>query len=143
MEQMMREAVHSRRNPIYAEAYAAMLRSYDFWKLYDHIEHSNMLGIFKRLYWDEDHSADTQVKLSIDLGVAERTLLRSNRTHKFHSVFDNFTVSLLYSQPQTLNHRLLPANVFLCIAAPARYRGSGSIEPKGLTVSRKAAFLQG
>ena len=45
-------------------------------KLYDHIEHSNMLGIFKRLYWDEDHSADTQVKLSIDLGVAERTLLR-------------------------------------------------------------------
>ena len=43
----MREAVHSRRNPIYAEAYAAMLRSYDFWKLYDHIEHSNMLGIFK------------------------------------------------------------------------------------------------
>lgn len=70
MEQMMREAVHSRRNPIYAEAYAAMLRSYDFWKLYDHIEHS------KRLYWDEDHSADTQVKLSIDLGVAERTLLR-------------------------------------------------------------------
>lgn len=76
MEQMMREAVHSRRDPIYAEAYAAMLRSYDFWKLYDHIEHSNMLGIFKRLYWDEDQSADTQVKLSIDLGVTERTLLR-------------------------------------------------------------------
>lgn len=53
-----------------------MLRSYDFWKLYDHIEHTNMLHVFKRLYWEEDHFADTQVKLSIDLGVGERTLLR-------------------------------------------------------------------
>ena len=52
----------------------------------------------------------------------------------------DFTVSLPYSQPQTLNHRLLPANVFPCVAASARYRGSGSIEPKGLTVSRKAAL---
>ena len=71
---------------------------------------------------------------------AHTNFTRSNRTHKFHSVFDNFTVSLLYSQPQTLNHRLLPANVFPCVAAPARYRGSGSTEPKGLNHSRKAAF---
>ena len=35
------------------------------------------------------------------------------------------------------------SNVSLCVAASARYRGSGSIEPKGLTHSRKAAFLQG
>ena len=34
------------------------------------------------------------------------------------------------------------SNVFLCIAASARYRGSGSTKPKGLTVSRKAAFPQ-
>ena len=34
------------------------------------------------------------------------------------------------------------SNVFPCIAASARYRGSGSTEPKGLTVSRKAAFLR-
>ena len=52
----------------------------------------------------------------------------------------DFTVSLPYSQPQTLNHRLLPANVFPCVAASARYRGSGSTEPKGLNHSRKAAF---
>ena len=93
MEQMMREAVHSRRNPIYAEAYAAMLRSYDFWKLYDHIEHSNMLGIFKRLYWDEDHSADTQVKLSIDLGVAERhcCAIANNSSGPFYIIWKKCT----------------------------------------------------
>ncbi len=76
MEQMMRNAVRFRHNPMYAEAYAAMQRTYEFWKLYDHLEHSNMLGIFERLYWEEAHYADTQVKLSIDLGVGERTLLR-------------------------------------------------------------------
>ena len=76
MEQMMRNAVRFRCNPMYASAYAAMLRTYEFWKLYDRLEHSNMLEIFKRLYWEEDHFADTQVKLSIDLGVGERTLLR-------------------------------------------------------------------
>ena len=60
-----------------------------------------------------------------------QTAQRVCTTSQFH---------LPYSQPQTLNHRLLPANVFPCVAASARYRGSGSIEPKGLTVSRKAAF---
>ena len=76
MEQMMRNAVRYRHNPMYAEAYEAMRRTYEFWKLYDHLEHSSMLGIFSRLYWEESHYADTQVKLSIDLGVGERTLLR-------------------------------------------------------------------
>ena len=42
----------------------------------------------------------------------------------------------------TKNDGPLPTNVFLCVAAPARYRGSGSSEPKGLAHSRKAAFQQ-
>ena len=46
------------------------------------------------------------------------------------------------AQYKELAQFVLPnrCNVFPCVAASARYRGSGSIEPKGLTHSRKAAF---
>ena len=69
-----------------------------------------------------------------------RTSLRSNRR-------TNFTARLptsQFSQPLTLNSKPQAAtgNVSPCVAAPARYRGSGSSEPKGLTVSREAALQQ-
>ena len=69
-----------------------------------------------------------------DIATLQPHTQTAQRVCQLHSFF-NF-----YSQPQTLNHRLLPANVFPSVAASARYRGSGSIEPKGLTVSRKAAL---
>ena len=66
-------------------------------------------------------------------------------THLPHTNFTARLPTSQFSQPLTLNSKPQAAtgNVSPCIAAPARYRGSGSSEPKGLTVSREAAFLQG
>lgn len=72
----MRRAVLNRFNPNYRTEYEAVERTYEFWKLYDLLKHGSCSKIFARLYMQEDRFTDTQVKLSLSLGVGERTLLR-------------------------------------------------------------------
>ena len=75
MEELMRRAVQNKFNPSYRTEYRAVMAAYDFWKLYDILKRGSCAKAFARLYLQES-AAETQVKLSIELGVGERTLLR-------------------------------------------------------------------
>lgn len=75
MEELMRRAVQNKFNPSYRTEYRAVMAAYEFWKLYDILKRSSCAKAFARLYL-QDGAAETQVKLSIELGVGERTLLR-------------------------------------------------------------------
>lgn len=75
MEELMRRAVQNKFNPSYRTEYRAVMAAYEFWKLYDILKRGNCAKAFARLYL-QDGAAETQVKLSIELGVGERTLLR-------------------------------------------------------------------
>lgn len=75
MEELMRRAVQNKFNPSYRTEYRAVMSAYEFWKLYDILKRGSCAKAFARLYL-QDGAAETQVKLSIELGVGERTLLR-------------------------------------------------------------------
>ena len=75
MEELMRRAVQNKFNPSYRTEYRAGMAAYEFWKLYDILKRGSCAKAFARLYL-QDGAAETQVKLSIELGVGERTLLR-------------------------------------------------------------------
>ena len=75
MEELMRRAVQNKFNPSYRTEYRAVMAAYEFWKLYDILKRGSCAKAFARLYLQEG-AAETQVKLSIELGVGERTLLR-------------------------------------------------------------------
>lgn len=75
MEELMRRAVQNKFNPSYRTEYRAVMAAYEFWKLYDILKRGSCAKAFARLYLQES-AAETQVKLSIELGVGERTLLR-------------------------------------------------------------------
>ena len=75
MEELMRRAVQNKFNPSYRTEYRAVVAAYEFWKLYDILKRGSCAKAFARLYL-QDGAAETQVKLSIELGVGERTLLR-------------------------------------------------------------------
>lgn len=75
MEELMRRAVQNKFNPSYRTEYRAVMAAYEFWKLYDILKRGSCAKAFARLYL-QDGAAETQVKLSIELGVGERTLLR-------------------------------------------------------------------
>ena len=75
MEELMRRAVQNKFNPSYRTEYRAVMAAYEFWKLYDILKRRSCAKAFARLYL-QDGAAETQVKLSIELGVGERTLLR-------------------------------------------------------------------
>ena len=75
MEELMRRAVQNKFNPSYRTEYRAVMAAYEFWKLYDILKRGSCAKAFARLYL-QDGAAETQVKLSIALGVGERTLLR-------------------------------------------------------------------
>ena len=75
MEELMRRAVQNKFNPSYRTEYRAVMAAYEFWKLYDILKRGSCAKAFARLYL-QDGAAETQVKLSIVLGVGERTLLR-------------------------------------------------------------------
>lgn len=75
MEELMRRAVQNKFNPSYRTEYRAVIAAYEFWKLYDILKRGSCAKAFARLYL-QDGAAETQVKLSIELGVGERTLLR-------------------------------------------------------------------
>ena len=75
MEELMRRAVQNKFNPSYRTEYRAVMAAYEFWKLYDILKRGSCAKAFARLYL-QDGAAETQVKLSIELDVGERTLLR-------------------------------------------------------------------
>ena len=75
MEELMRRAVQNKFNPSYRTEYRAVMAAYEFWKLYDILKRGSCAKAFARLYL-QDGAAETQAKLSIELGVGERTLLR-------------------------------------------------------------------
>ena len=75
MEELMRRAVQNKFNPSYRTEYRAVMAAYEFWKLYDILKRGSCAKAFARLYL-QDGAAETHVKLSIELGVGERTLLR-------------------------------------------------------------------
>lgn len=75
MEELMRRAIQNKFNPSYRTEYRAVMAAYEFWKLYDILKRGSCAKAFARLYL-QDGAAETQVKLSIELGVGERTLLR-------------------------------------------------------------------
>ena len=75
MEELMRRAVQNKFNPSYRTEYRAVMAAYEFWKLYVILKRGSCAKAFARLYL-QDGAAETQVKLSIELGVGERTLLR-------------------------------------------------------------------
>lgn len=85
MEELMWQAVRNRLNPGYREENEAILRCLEYWRQNDFMEHGSMAHIFEHLYMKTEHFGDTQIKLSLDLGVSDRTLLRYRK--KFVRLF--------------------------------------------------------
>lgn len=85
MEELMWAAVQNKHNPNYKIEYEAVLRRLEYWKQNDFMESGNMAKIFEHLYLKPEHFKDTQIKLSLQLGVSDRTLLRYRK--KFVQLF--------------------------------------------------------
>ena len=85
MEELMWTAVQNKHNPNYKIEYEAVLRCLEYWKQNDFMENGSKAKIFEHLYLKPEHFKDTQIKLSLQLGVSDRTLLRYRK--KFVQLF--------------------------------------------------------
>ena len=76
MEELMKTIAKNRFNPDYKPELKALNLTYFYCKQNDSAENKGLAVIFEHLYLEPEHFDDTKVKISLDLHVNERTLLR-------------------------------------------------------------------
>ena len=76
MEELMKTIAKNRFNPDYKTELKALNLTYFYCKQNYSAENKGLAVIFEHLYLEPEHFDDTKVKISLDLHVNERTLLR-------------------------------------------------------------------
>lgn len=83
MEKIMRQAIMRKSDT--DKEYIALIKTYEYLKTNDYVERCNLATIFKKLYMMPDRHSFNPLRVSIDFGVSERSLLRYRK--KFIAIF--------------------------------------------------------
>lgn len=74
------------------DEYIALVKTYEYLKVSDYVERGNMSSIFKKLYMMPEHNSVRLVRISMDFGVSERSLLRYRK--KFIAIYTYYLKTL-------------------------------------------------
>lgn len=90
MEKIMRQAIMRKSDT--DNEYIALVKTYEYLKTGDYVERGNMSEIFKKLYMSTENHSVRLVRISMDFGVSERSLLRYRK--KFIAIYTYYLKTL-------------------------------------------------